>query len=267
MSFFDWNGDNIKNFIGFNNFIQLFQDDVFWQSIKNMGIYVVTGVIIQVSAPLAAAVLVFHITRKKLQGFLKTAFILPLIVPHIVIYLMWSWIYRGHLGLLNEVLKSVGLDSWTHAWLGEKGTAIWSVIFVNFPWVSGLIGIVSGVSFLIYLAGLMSIPRDLFEVAKIDGMGACRRFFSVEFPLIRSQVKLILILTLISQIQVFENILVMTEGGPGRSTTSPALYMYEQAFTFDKFGYASAIGIIIFVVLLIITLINQMFIKNTEKID
>jgi len=258
--------DNIKEFIGFDNFVRLFGDKVFWQSIKHVSFYMVFGVIIQLTAPLIAAVLVFHVKKLKLQNFLKISFVLPLIVPNIVIYLVWRWIYRGDMGVLNEFLKLIGLEQLATPWLGDSSTAIWAVVFVNFPWVSGVIGIISGVSFLIYLAGLMSIPRDLFEVAKIDGMSAWRRFISIEFPLIRSQVKIILILTIISQMQAFENILVLTNGGPGNETITPALYLYQRAFTYSEFGYASAMGVVMFIALVTITFISQKYIKNTDKI-
>ncbi|MNI74051.1 L-arabinose transport system permease protein AraP [compost metagenome] len=154
----------------------------------------------------------------------------------------------------------IGLESWTHAWLGESKTAIWSIIFVNFPWIGGI-------TFLLYLAGLMSISSELFEVAKIDGMNPWQRFLRVELPLVRSQIKLVMVLTIIQQIQSFENILVLTNGGPGETTISPALYLYTKGFSYNEMGYASSIGLVLFMILLLLTWINNRFIKNTEKID
>ncbi|WP_391570860.1 carbohydrate ABC transporter permease [Cohnella sp.] len=260
MSFYNWNGANVKEFVGFDNFVRLFQDDTFYTSLKNIGIFTASGVLIQLTVPLLAAVLVFHVKQLKLQNLLKVWFVVPLVIPSIVIYLTWQWIFAGEYGVLNQLLEQLGLESWTHAWLGESKTAIWSIVFVNFPWIGGI-------TFLLYLAGLMSIPSELFEVAKLDGMNAWQRFIRLELPLVRSQVKLVMVLTIINQIQSFENVLVLTNGGPGDKTITPALYLYTKGFSYSEMGYASAIGLVLFVILLLLTLINNKFVKNTDKID
>jgi len=260
MSFYDWNGANVKEFVGFDNFVRLFQDDTFYASLKNIGIFTVSGVLIQLTVPLLAAVLVFHVKQLRLQNLLKVWFVVPLVIPSIVIYLTWQWIFAGEYGVLNQLLEQLGLESWTHAWLGESKTAIWSIVFVNFPWIGGI-------TFLLYLAGLMSIPSELFEVAKLDGMNAWQRFIRLELPLVRSQVKLVMVLTIINQIQSFENVLVLTNGGPGDKTITPALYLYTKGFSYSEMGYASAIGLVLFIILLLLTLINNKFVKNTDKID
>ncbi len=260
MSFYNWNGANVKEFVGFDNFVRLFQDDTFYTSLKNIGIFTASGVLIQLTVPLLAAVLVFHVKQLKLQNLLKVWFVVPLVIPSIVIYWTWQWIFAGEYGVLNQLLEQLGLESWTHAWLGESKTAIWSIVFVNFPWIGGI-------TFLLYLAGLMSIPSELFEVAKLDGMNAWQRFIQLELPLVRSQVKLVMVLTIINQIQSFENVLVLTNGGPGDKTITPALYLYTKGFSYSEMGYASAIGLVLFVILLLLTLINNKFVKNTDKID
>ncbi|MBO9609279.1 MAG: sugar ABC transporter permease [Paenibacillaceae bacterium] len=260
MSFYEWNGANVRKFIGLDNFTALFQDKTFYVSLKNMLVFTGAGVIIQLTVPLLAAVLVFHVRNRRLQNAFKLWFVVPLVIPAIVIYLTWQWLLAGDYGVVNELLELLGLESWTHAWLGESKTAIWSVIFVNFPWIGGI-------TFLLYLAGLMGISSELFEVAKLDGMNAWQRFVRLELPLVRSQMKLILVLTIIQQIQSFENILVLTNGGPGQSTMTPALYLYIQGFSYSKMGYASAIGLVLFLLLLVLTWANNRFIKNTETID
>lgn len=260
MSFYNWNGANVREFIGFDNFLRLFQDDTFYASLKNIGIFTISGVVIQLTLPLLAAVLVFHVTSAKLQNALKIWFVIPLVIPSIVIFLTWQWIYEGEYGVLNQFLEMVGLESWTHAWLGESKTAIWSIVFVNFPWIGGI-------NFLLYLAGLMSISKELFEVSRLDGMNPWQRFIRLELPLVRSQIKLIMVLTIIGQIQSFENVLVLTNGGPGDTTITPALYLYSQGFSYNEMGYSSAIGLVLFMILLLLTLINNTLIKNTEKID
>lgn len=260
MSFYDWNGANVKTFVGLDNFAALFKDGTLYASIKNILIFTGSGVLIQLTVPLIAAVLVFHVKGQRLQNLFKLWFVIPLVIPSIVIYLTWQWIFAGDYGVLNQLLERLGLESWTHAWLGESKTAIWSVIFVNFPWIGGI-------TFLIYLAGLMGISGELFEVAKLDGMNVWQRFRHLELPLVRSQLKLVMVLTIIQQIQSFENVLVLTNGGPGQSTMTPALYLYLQGFSYSKMGYASAIGLMLFLFLLLLTWANNRFVKNTETID
>ena len=163
-------------------------------------------------------------------------------------------------GMLNTLLKSIGLDSWTHAWLGESATALASIIFINFPWIGGIY-------FLIYLAGLITISPELFEVGKIDGISAWQRFLHIELPLIRNQIRMVVILAFIHQYQSFENILVLTNGGPGFKTLTPALYLYKKGFEYNELGYASAIGVLIFASLVLFTIVANKIIKPTEKLD
>lgn len=260
MSFYEWNGANVKTFIGLDNFRKLFQDTTFLDSLLHVGGFTAAGAFIQLTVPLLAAVLVFHVKHGRMQQFFKIWFVVPLVIPSITIYLTWQWIFAGEYGVLNEFLNAVGLESWSHAWLGESRTAFWSLIFVNFPWIGGI-------NFLLYLAGLMAISGELFEVARLDGMNGWQRFLHIEFPLVRSQLKLVLVLTIINQIQSFENVLVLTNGGPGTSTMTPALYLYIQGFSYSSLGYASAIGVTLFAAVLLLTWVNQRFIRDTEKMD
>jgi raffinose/stachyose/melibiose transport system permease protein len=260
MSFFNWNGTNLRTYVGLANFKELLVDETFIVALKNMVIYTLGNVGIQLTLPLLAALLVFHVIHKRLQNFLKVLFVFPLIVPTVVIYLSWQWIYAGDYGALNEFFKLIGLESWTRAWLGESGTAIWSVIFVNFPWIGGI-------TFLIYLAGLLSISNEMFELSKLEGMNPWQRLVHIELPLIKSQLKLIIMLTIIQQIQSFENVLLLTNGGPGTATLTPALFMYNEGFAFNRMGYASAAGFMLFIVVLLVTWINNHYMKDTEKLD
>lgn len=257
-SFYQWNGANIDKFIGFDNFVQLLKDPTFYVSLKNVTILTVSFVLIQLTFPLFAAVAVFH-TGTRLQNWYRVLFLVPLVVPYIIIFLLWRWIYMGN-GVLNTLLNQLGLEDWTHAWLGESATALGSIIFVNFPWIGGIY-------FLIYLAGLITISQELFEVGKLDGMNAWQRFLHIELPLVKNQIRLVVILAIIHQYQSFENVLVLTNGGPGFSTLTPALYLYKKGFEYNELGYASAIGVVIFVILVAFTLAANKLIKPTEKLD
>ena len=258
-SFYQWNGANINKFVGLDNFVRLFQDSTFHHALKNIALFTGSFVVINLIFPLFAAVTVSHIKHKGIQNITKTLFLVPLVVPYIIIYLLWQWIYMGN-GVINQFLKLVGLGDWTQAWLGDSGLAPWSVIFVNFPWIGGIY-------FLIYLAGIITISPELYEVGRIDGIGKWRRFWSVELPLIKNQVKLVVMLAFINQFQSFENVLVLTNGGPGNATITPALYLYKAGFEYNQFGYASAIGVIIFIILVTVTLLFNKTVKSQEAAD
>ncbi|WP_165452335.1 carbohydrate ABC transporter permease [Paenibacillus thalictri] len=258
-SFYEWNGANINKFIGLGNFAKLFSDPTFYASFKNIGLFTGSFVLIQLIFPLLAAVAVYHMSHKKTQNIYKALFLVPMVVPHIIIYLMWRWIYRGE-GLLNNLLTAVGLESWTGSWLGDSGTALWSIVFVGFPWVSGIY-------FLIYLAGLGGIGQEMFEVGRLEGMNVWQRLRYIELPMLKGQIRIVVILAFINQFQSFENVLVLTNGGPGFSTLTPALYLYKKGFEYNELGYASAIGVVVFIVLVAFTAVMNKLIASADKID
>lgn len=258
-SFYEWNGANVNRFIGMDNFIALFHDKTFYASMKNIALFTGSFLLIQLTFPLLAAIGVYRMKREKVSSLFKFMFVLPMVVPHIIVFLLWKWIYVGD-GLLDRLLEAIGLGQLIHAWLGESDTALGSIVFINFPWVSGIF-------FLIYLAGLVAIPRELVEVGEMDGMSGLQRLRYIELPLIRSQVRLVLILAFIQQFQSFENVLVLTNGGPGFSTLTPALYLYKKGFEYNELGYASAIGVVVFVLLLAVTLAANRFIKPADRAD
>jgi len=258
-SFYQWNGANVDQFVGLDNYVKLLSDATFHIALKNIALFTGSFVVINLIFPLFAAVTVSHIRRRRMQNITKTLFLVPLVVPYIIIYLLWQWIYTGN-GVINQFLKLVGLGDWTQAWLGDSALAPWAVIFVNFPWIGGIY-------FLIYLAGLVSISPELYEVGRLDGIGKWRRFRSIELPLIRNQVKLVVLLAFINQFQSFENVLVLTNGGPGHSTLTPALYLYKAGFEYNQFGYASAIGVTIFVILAAAALLMNRAVKTQDAAD
>lgn len=259
-SLFDWNGININTFIGLKNYEELLQDKKVAVAFANVFKISAFTLIVNLTLPMLAAVLVFRIRNIRLQNFLKVGFIVPLVVPMMVLVLMWRWMYSGDFGLINQLLDLIGMGSLKHSWLGDPATALWAIIFVGFPWVAGL-------PFLLYLSGLQGISEELFEVSQIEGVGPFRRFWSIELPLMASQIKLVLMLTLIQAFQVFEAPYVLTNGGPGITTMTPALHIYDQAFNYSRFGYASSIGVAMFAILIVLTVIIQKFVKTADKID
>lgn len=259
-SLFDWNGINVNRFIGLENYRELLQDERVAIAFANVFKISVFTLIANLLLPMLVAVLVFRIRSVKLQNFLKVGFIVPLVVPMMVLVLLWRWMYAGDSGVVNQLLEMAGLGMLKHSWLGDPSTALWAILFVGFPWVAGL-------PFLLYLSGLQGISEDLFEVSEIEGVGPIRRFFSIELPLMASQIKLVVMYTLIQAFQVFEAPYILTNGGPGNTTITPALHIYDQAFNYSRFGYASSIGVAMFLVLIVLTVVIQKVMKNSEKID
>ena len=264
-SFFTWNGKNVNQFIGLNNYIQAFHDPIFLDSLVNVGVIAIAYIVIVLTIPILAAELLYAVKSRKKQYIIRTAFTFPMVVPGVVITLLWKWILAGDNGVLNSALATVGLDSLVTPWLGSTKTALGAVIAVGFPWLGS--AVLGGLQFLLYYGALQSTSADLFEAAQIDGANIVQRFFRIDLPILASQMKLAVTLAIINAVQIFDTIFILTKGGPGTATITPSLVLYEQGFTYKKMGYSSAIGVIMFVIIMILTVINQKIMKNTEKMD
>ncbi len=245
----EWNLTQSK-FIGFDNFTRLFVDTVFWKSAGNLIILMTTGLILGNGAAILLAELIHNLKNSKAASFYRFIFILPALVPGIVVMLMWTKIIfnPGPSGLMNTILSFFNIDS--QGWYFDENISLLSLIFTGFPWAAGT-------SFLIYLAGLNNISDEIYEAASLDGATVFNRIWHIDLPLIKSQIKYFVVLGIIGGMQSFDMQLMFTSGGPNYSTTVPGYYMYESAFFGGEFGYASAIGFVLFVITLILTLINN----------
>jgi raffinose/stachyose/melibiose transport system permease protein len=253
-SFTKWNLVT-SEWIGLDNYKEMFSSSMFLTGMKNQLIYTVTDIIKALVFPLIAAELIFLIGGSKIKYLFRTGFILPMLLPGIVTILLWQNIYDPNNGLINQFLITVGLENWTHAWLGEEDTAIWSIIFFGFPFIAGL-------PFLIYYASIGSLNQEQIEASRIDGANGWQVFLRMHIPALIPQFKVITILTIITSLQDFVKIMVMTSGGPGVSTTNPAMIMYNAAFGSSQYGYGSAIGVSLFLVILVLTFFNLKFLKT-----
>lgn len=258
-SLFQWNGANINRFIGLDNYVKLFQDKTFLTSLQNLLVFTLTNVVKSLTFPLIAAMMVYACKNRRVSNFFRLTYIVPMVVPNMVILLMWEWIYSYDTGALNQFLELIGLGSLKSAWLGSSSTALWSIIMIGFPFVGAL-----GLQFLVYLGGLLNIPEEINESAQLDGITRMQSVWYIQLPMLRGQMKMFLMLAVINSLQTFENILVLTNGGPGQSTVVPALYMYNQAFTYGNMGYASAIGVVIFAICMVFTVINYKYIRTGD---
>lgn len=255
-SFTEWDLTH-TTFTGFANFVRLFSDRIFWKSVLNLIILITTGLVFGNLGAILLAELLHNLKNQKLASVYRFIFILPSLVPGIVVMLMWTKIIfnPSSSGLMNTIL------SWFHikpqGWYYSENLALLSMILTGFPWVSGT-------SFLIYLAGLNNISEDIYDAASLDGATGIHRFVHIDLPLIRSQLKYFLILGIIGGMQSFDMQLMFTKGGPNYATTVPGYYMYETAFYSKEFGYASSIGFVLFAVTLAITVLNNKYFKSSE---
>ena len=255
-AFYRWDPGGIHIFIGLRNFVRLADDPVFWKSLKNLVIIILVNSTIKIAVPLAVAVMIFHLAREKIRYMYRVLFVIPMVVPTMVIILIWSYIYSDA-GVLSEFFRSVGLEQFDRAWLGSPSTALASVLGVGFPFVSGL-------ALLVFYAGLMNISESIFDAARIEGASSFRLFFNIELPLLLRQVRVILVLTVLGSVQGYEIFLILTRGGPGYETMVPGLWMYLNGFSFNEMGYACCIGFVLFLFMLGITITNLKFIQPKD---
>jgi raffinose/stachyose/melibiose transport system permease protein len=256
----------------FYNAMLITGDRVLWLGFGVTFIFVVANLVKMIPS-IVTAVMIHRLISERWQYVYRVLFVVPMIIPGMVYLLLWKFFYDPTQGLLNRILNGTGLMDalvWMdnlvglgvfHAgtnpsWLGDANLVIFSLIFWGFPWV-GVVGV------LIYLSGLSSISKDVYEAADIDGINWFQKFLYIELPLITTQVRINLILMIIGTLKGYGNILVILGdgGGPKGVALVPGLYMFRNAFRDGYAGYACAIGLIIFVFILILTEINNRYVR------
>lgn len=249
-SFTKWSPGLSTKWIGLDNFAAIMNNTFFWSGMVNALILIVTG-FMKLLMPLLVAELLFHLRSQTTQYWLRSLFIFPIVVPGVASILIWRNILDPNIGLLNNVLALFGLMNMAQpqAWLGDTRTAIWSIVFIGFPWIGAF-------ALLIFYGGLISIPTELFDAAKVDGVNRLSRFWYLDLPMLMGQIKLLLILGFIGGMQEFTIVFLTTEGGPYNATYTPALELYYQAMRFNNFGLASAMGTFLFLIVLGGTILN-----------
>ena len=258
-SFTEWDLVNVE-FIGIDNFKRLFSDKIFWKSCGNLLILMSTGLVLGNLAPLTLAELLHNLKSEKWSNAYRFIFVIPTLVPGMVNMLIWTKIVFNPFpsGLVNSILGSL-FGASAKGWSFDENLALLSMVLTGFPWAAGT-------SFLIYLAGLNNISESVYEALVLDGITAWKRVFYIDLPLLKSQIKYFVMMGIIGAMQSFSMQLAFTKGGPNYATTVPGYYMYDRAFFGSEFGYAAAIGFFLFVVTLIVTIINNKFMKSTEEV-
>ena len=256
-SFFDWDSVGRAEFIGLQNYKELWQDPVFLQGFATMAKIQLPKLVIGIVVPLVMAELIFNLSSRRAQYWYRILILFPIVTPGVVSTLIWKYMYDPNNGLLTALLRAFGvLDGGAVIdWLGDPQWVIFSVIFMGFPWIGGT-------AVLIYMSGLMNIPTEVVESSLLDGCSTLRRVFVIDLPTIIGQVRYFLIMGIIGALQDYSLQLMLTGGGPGYSTMVPGYYMYLEAFTANRMGYACAIGTSLFVMIFIITGFTYKYVKN-----
>jgi ABC-type sugar transport system permease subunit len=250
----DWDGaSKVKEFIGLANYRELFADGLFWQALRHNLVWVLIGT----AVPLMIGMLLAQLMWSKPRGFTiyRTVFFLPHILLSTVIGIIWAWIYNPIFGILNKGLDAVGLKDVSRGWLGDPDWALLAVL-VAAMWAT--IGFV----FVILLAGLQNVSRDLLEAATIDGANGWQRFRDVTIPEMANVLNVVTALLLIGGFSVFDLIYVMTGGGPNNASQTLATYTFEQAFAQNRVGYGAALSLVMTVLALVTSFI---FIRLRER--
>jgi len=255
LSLTDYNLIQDPEFIGFDNYTNLFQDKLFWKTLLNTVIYLIGVVPALVILPIFLAVLVNQ--KLKGVGFFRSAFFIPVVTSLVVAGIAWDWVYKEN-GLLNYALQIIGVITEPIGWLTSTSTALFAVMVVTI-W-KGL-----GYYMIIYLAGLQSISPNLYEAADIDGANWWQKMTRITVPMLMPFVLLVSIMASVNAMKVFEEIYVMTGGGPLHSSETLVFLIYNEAFEKLNMGYASAAGVILFVLTLIISFINLKVTGNKEN--
>ena len=247
------------HFIGLENFQTLLSDKVFWLSFRNQVLISIFAVFNSCFFPLLAALLLFYVRHRRRAGAVRIAFVLPMLVPSIVTILIWKFLYNPNFGF-NSILRLFDLGNLAHNWLNDGDTALWSVVLLGFPFVSGMY-------FLLFHAGLNNIDNALYDAAKVDGATSWTIIRHIQLPGVWPYVKVVATLSLIASLSGFGQVSALTGGGPGYETMIPALYMYKVAFGDGRQGYSSALGVVLFIVILILTVVTNklMSIKEEKK--
>lgn len=227
------------DFVGLENFKHVLTNNLFWSAIRNTFIFVFFSVLFRIGVGLGLAVML-HSKLAKFKGFFRAIFYMPTVTPLVAVSFVWVWLYDPQFGLIN---KFFGLDI---NWLRDSSWALPAIIIMT-VWKD------FGYAMVMFLGGLMALPEDVFEAANIDGANRWQCFWYMTWPLLKPTTLFVVITSLITYLQAYVQILIMTEGGPGTSTYVISYLIFEEAFVRYNFGLASAMAVILFVMIAVLT--------------
>lgn len=252
LSFTNFNMITPSHWVGADNYRRLAADPFFWSALRNSLLYLIVVVPLLVMVPIVIAVLV----NRAIPGvrLFRALFYLPVVTSLVISSLIWKWVYEEK-GLLNYLLLKTGLVDNPVAFLTDPANALFAVMAVT-VW-SGI-----GYYMVIYLAGLQAIPRHLYEVADVEGVTPLQQFLHITLPLLRPSMAVVAVMSSIAAMKVFEEIYVMTQGGPMDASKTLVYFIYETAFSEFEMGLASAAGMVLFAITLVLSLVNLRLLRR-----
>ena len=246
ISFTNYDGFDKMDFVGLSNYVRLFKDSYFSISLRNNFVYMLICVPAQLVCGLLLAMGIAG--KSKLNALLKVMLFFPSITSMVVVSMVWMVLLNPVQGPINQALMAMGIAN-PPGWLTSSSWALYTVIFIM-VWKS------SGYYMVMFFGGLQAIPDTLYEAASIDGANRLRQFWHITIPLLSPTTFMVMVLATINSFKVFDAIKIMTNGGPGRSTNVLVFRIYQESFVYYRFGYGSAIAMVLFVIVLILTLIQ-----------
>lgn len=258
MSFFDTSvvKPGLGSFAGLSNYAEALGSSDFWQAMWHTVWFTILT-----TPPLILLALIFALLAQRVargRWFFRLAFFAPYILPSAVVALIWIWLYTPVLGLLTNVVNSIGLTA--PNWLGDPSWAMISLAITTVWWTLGF-------NFVLYLAGLQEIPRELYEAASIDGAGPWQQIRQITVPLLGRTTTLVAVLQVIASLKVFDQMYIMTLGGPNFSTRSALQYIYDVGFTDYRIGYAAAASTLFFLVVLAVSAVWLTIVRRQERVS
>ncbi|MNI32063.1 Lactose transport system permease protein LacF [compost metagenome] len=253
-----WNGINEATYVGMDNFIRAFKDEKFIIALKNNIYFVLFSLFVQIPVIIFFSIVISNVT--KFLNFYKTTVFLPSVLSTAVVGVIWQFIYHPDAGLINQVLRAVGLESWAQAWLGDERFAMLAILLTNgWQW--------TGFYIVLVLAAIFAISKEMQEAGEIDGAVGWKKARYLTLPLIWPVILVVIMLSVTGAMKAMDIVFIMTSGGPFGSTEVMGTYMYKQAYSMSMFGYANAISILIFLFTTILTLIFYLITRRSEEVE
>jgi multiple sugar transport system permease protein len=252
LSFTDWDLLSEPQFIGFDNYLALFEDSAYWNSLWVTIQYVLWNIPAQTLLALAIAMMMNKLTK---TGLLKGAFLVPWLIPNVIVAMLWLWLLDPAVGLLDEVVKAMGFPP--QGFLANADTAMPLVAWINiWKWM--------GYNALILYAGLQGIPKEINEAAVIDGANGWKEFTRITLPMLRPVLAFILVTTVIGSFQIYDTVAITTKGGPVDATWVMNFYLFKYAFQQYHMGYATAGSMVLFALLFVVGLVQMRMMRAGE---
>lgn len=256
LSFQDWNGFSQRTFVGIENYVNAFKDKTFLLAIRNSTYLGVVSSVISVAIGVLMAWYLLYVGRRW-GGFFRTLLFSPSMIPGVITALIFAFAFEPEIGILNSLLRAVGLENLTHAWLTNRTTALNCILFVS-AWKQ------VGLTMVLCFAGMQGVDQSLVESARLDGATDFNVFRKIILPLIMPFVQLSAIFALMSGLKIYDTVLALTNGGPAKATTVMPLWILQNSFSFNKYGYGAAMSMIFVLVVLIGMIVVKRIIRSDK---